>query len=151
MRRRLLKRLEQRILGALAQHVDLVQQVDLFPARHRCKNDVLAQLAYIIDAIVAGRVLLDEVHRTAFIEGETRGAFVARLPLVGPIAVRDLRQQPAESCFPSPTRPAEQVSVRKPAVRRDRVAQSAGNSLLPHDFGEALGAPLPVKDLAHYG
>jgi hypothetical protein len=62
-RRRLLERLQERIPRLGREHVRLVQDVDLVPARNRRVRDFLAEVADVVDGVVRGRVHLDHVER----------------------------------------------------------------------------------------
>ncbi len=147
MRRRLLQRLEQGVLGALGEHVDLVQEVDLVAPRHRVEDDVLTQLADVVDTVVAGGVLLDEVHGPAFEEGAAGVAFVAGLAFHGRGAVGGLSDKPPEAGLAGASRSGQEVGVSD-ASGGHGVAQSAGDKLLADDLSEGLGAPLTVQDLS---
>src|SRR3989304_1176362 len=81
VRRRLLQRLEEGVEGRLRQHVHLVDEVDLVVAGAGREGDLLAQAADLVDAAVARRVQLDEVHGAAGEEVEAGLALITRLAL----------------------------------------------------------------------
>ena len=78
VRRRLLERLEQRRLGRLGQHVHLVEDVHLVPAR-RSERRLLDEVAHGVDAVVARRVEFVDVVARAALDGDARLALTARL------------------------------------------------------------------------
>ena len=78
VRRRLLERLQQRRLGRLREHVDLVEDVHLVPPR-RAERRLLDQVADRVDAVVAGGVELVHVVAGAALDGQARLALAAGL------------------------------------------------------------------------
>ena len=59
---RLLKRLEQGVEGARGEHVHLVEEVHLAVEVAGGEGDLVAQLAHVVDAAIAGGVHLDQVE-----------------------------------------------------------------------------------------
>ena len=66
---RLFEGLQQSVERRLGEHVDLVDDVDLVPALVGRIAYLVAQVANVVDAAIAGRVDLDEVERAAFVYG----------------------------------------------------------------------------------
>ncbi len=67
--RGLLQRLEQSVLGARREHVNLVEQVHLRPARG-CESHTLQQLAHVVDLVVGGGVQFVQVERAVLLDGD---------------------------------------------------------------------------------
>ena len=80
--RRFFQRLQQRVRGARAQHVDLVDDVDLPSpgARNRHPSN---EVAHRVDAAVGGGVEFVDVEARPEADPFARGAVVARLPVLG--------------------------------------------------------------------
>ena len=130
MRRRLLQRLEQRVEGRVRQHVHFVDQVDLVLAGAGREGHLVAQAADLVDAAVAGRVQLDQVHRAAGrgrrrrTRTRCRARRRARLVQFSALASR----RPVRG-LAGAARPREQVGVRH-AAGRQRVRQRRRDVLL---------------------
>ena len=78
VRRRLLERLQQRRLGRLREHVDLVEDVHLVPAGG-AERRLLDQVTDGVDPVVGGGVELVHVVAGAALDGQARLALAARL------------------------------------------------------------------------
>ena len=78
VRRRLFQRLEQRVERRRREHVDFVDDVDLVARSAGPKLHVLAQLADLVDAVVAGAVDFQDVDVFAGGDGLADVALVAR-------------------------------------------------------------------------
>ena len=65
VRRRLFQRLEERIEGGARKHVHFVEDVDLVARRDRRIADRIVDRADVLDAVVRGRVHLDDVEMPA--------------------------------------------------------------------------------------
>ena len=107
-----------------------------FPDRRQ--DDVLAQLANIIDAVVARGILLDEVHRAALVERNAGLADIARLAIHRRLAVRGLCEETAECCLAGATRSAEEVCVGQ-IPRSKGVAESAGHECPGQRLRRSIG------------
>ena len=147
--RRLLQRLQERVERARREHVDLVEDVDLLPRPLRRHAHRVAQLADVLDPVVGRRVDLDDVERTALLEGRARVARPARLggrPLAQRrLAVDRLREDARRRRLADAARPAEQVRVGEP-VACDRIAERLGDVLLRDEVVEGLRPVLPGGD-----
>jgi hypothetical protein len=84
MGRRFLQRLEKSIEGLLGEHVDFVNDIHLRAPSGRSVEDVLSKRTDLINPAITGPVNLDDIHRPARLDFETRGAGRARLD-PGPI------------------------------------------------------------------
>ena len=89
---RLLERLQQRGLGRLRQHVDLVEDVHLVAAR-ACRASPCSMRSRMASTpLLDGGVELVDVVAGAGLHGEAGGALAARLAVDRPLAVQDLGQ-----------------------------------------------------------
>jgi len=148
MRRRLLERLEQRVEGRIAQHVHFVNDVDFVAAFTGPEAHLLAQLADVVYAVVAGRVDLDQVEHAPFVDGDAGGALVAGALLFGGGAVEGLGQDAGGAGLACATRSGEEIRMRD-AVLTQGVAQGLHDMLLPDHLVEGLAAPLAIQRLSH--
>ena len=144
--RRLLQRLEQCVEGLAREHVDFVDDVDLEAAPRRPHRHVLAQLPDLVDAAVARRVDLDDVH---VLPGGDRRAGVAGIARFRGRPGRTLQclgEDPRRARLAHAAGAGEQVGVADPA-RRDRAGQAAGHVLLADEVGEQLRPIAPGHHL----
>ena len=74
VRRRFLQRLEQRVERGRRKHVHFVDEIDFVVTLGRGVANVIAQLAHVLDAIVAGSVDLDHIET---ISGSDLAAVIA--------------------------------------------------------------------------
>ena len=116
--RRLLDQLEQGVEALRADHVGLVDDVDLEAAADRGEEGPLAQVAGVVDTTVAGRVDLDHVDRPgpAAREVDARAALTARVGDRGALAVQRPRQDPGAGGLAAAARAGEEVGVVDPVV-----------------------------------
>ena len=91
---RFLKRLQQRVEGALGHHVDLVDDVDLEPCRDRAVANTLDDLARIIDTCMRSGIDLQNIDMPGGRDGPARLADTAWLQRCFAIAVRADAIQP---------------------------------------------------------
>jgi hypothetical protein len=75
---RLFQGLEEGVRRCTGDLVRFVDDVNLGPKLRRCVSDTLPQIPDVVDAPVAGRVDLDDVGRSAGIDGQAVLACVAR-------------------------------------------------------------------------
>ena len=137
VRGRLLERLEQRVERRRGEHVHLVDDVDLeLPFARRVAN-VVAQLAHLLDAVVARAVDLEHVEAVALRDLLAAIADAARRNCGAVHAVERLGEDARGRCFPDPARPDEQVGVRE-AILLHRVAQRARDVRLADQVVERL-------------
>ena len=73
MRRRFFQRLEQRVEGALREHVHFVDDVDLVARLNGRIAHAVDDLAHVVDAGVGGGVHLDHVDVAGFQDGLAMG------------------------------------------------------------------------------
>ena len=117
VRRRLLERLEQRRLGRLRQHVDLVEDVHLVPTG-RAERRLLDQVAHGVDAVVGGRVEFVHVVAGAALDRQARLALAARFAVDDVLAVEHLGEDARRGGLAGAARTGEQVRLAlAPLVR----------------------------------
>ena len=139
VRRRLLDDLQQGVEALRRDHVGLVDDVDLEPAAGRAERRLLAQVAGVVHAAVAGRVDLDHVDGAgaAAGQGHARVADPARLGGRALLAVQAAGQDPGAGGLAAAARAGEQVGVVDP-VGAQRLHQRLGDVLLADHLGEGL-------------
>ena len=146
MGRRLLQGLEQRVLGAGGEHVDLVEQVHLGPAR-RCQIDPLEQAPHVVDLVVGGGIELLEVERAAVLDRLAGLADTAGLAVVAEVgAVQRLGQDPGRGGLAAAPRAVQQVGVAD-LVLAYGCLQGPNDMVLALDLGELLRPVAPVERL----
>jgi len=150
VRGRLLEGLEQRVERRRAQHVDLVDDVDLEAALDRGEADIVAQVAHLLDPVVRGAVDLQHVERAAL------GDLAADLGLgvevdLRPVGrVERLGDDAGGRGLAGAARADQEVGLGD-APHRDRVGQRPGDVLLADHLGERLGPILAGEDLVGHG
>ena len=144
--RRFLDELEQRVERRRRDHVRLVDDVDLEAVADRGEERPLAQVAGVVDAVVAGGVDLDDVDGARAV-GRELAARVAHAARVGRRALRAVQragQDARAGGLAAAARAAEQVGVVD-AAGRERRAQRLGDVVLADDLGEGGRAVLAVQ------
>ena len=136
---RLLQRFQQSIESRIGDLVGLVENVDLEAIARRAVARSLAQLADLVNAAIGGGVNLNHVHGISRADFGARFAYSAGLRhrLVRRPAVQRHGQNARHGGLADPAMPAEDVSVRRPALLQG-VLQGPGNMFLPDDLGEFL-------------
>ena len=141
---RLFQRLQERIEGRPAHHVRLVENVDLLAAAHGAQADLLAQFAYVVHAVVAGRVDFHHVRVVARTHRHAAFALAAGLdarPCASgeTVAVGGHGDQPGGGGLADAPWAAEQVGVAHPALLH-RGLQHVLDVFLTHHLIPANGA-----------
>ena len=135
MGRRLLDQLQQGVEGGVRELVRLVEDVDLVASLDRLEDDVLADLADVVDAPLGRSVHLDHVERCP------RGDRAAGVALVAGgrgralRAVERLGDDPGERGLTGSARAGEEVRLAD-EVALDRIAKRSHHRLLPDDLVE---------------
>ena len=111
MRRRLFQRLEERVEGALRQHVDFVDDPHLVARTHRRVGDLLLEVAHIVDRGVRSGIDLDHIHFTASLDPQATFALQARLNRGTALAVQRLGKDARRGRLARSARTTEQVRV----------------------------------------
>jgi hypothetical protein len=147
---RLLEGLQQGVEGRAGEHVHLVDDVDLAAGGLRQVADLVAEVANVLDAVVAGAVDLDHVDRAALGDRGALVAHVARVDRRAFDAHQALGEQARGGGLAEASPAAEEVRVMDPVVG-DRVGQGAGDVLLTDQVREALRAVLACEDDVGHG
>ena len=92
VRRRFLKRLEERIESADGQHMNFVDDVDFESRLQRRKSDLIRQTPHMVDAVVRGGIDFTDIHKGAVIRSEADFAFIARIAAFGVQTIDRLRK-----------------------------------------------------------
>ena len=148
--RRFLQRLEEGVGSGVGQHMGFVYDVDLTAALHRGEVHLVADVAYLVYAPVAGRVQFDDVHEAAVVDGLADGAGVAGVSVLEVEAVGGLGDDAGGGGLAAASRPAEQVGMGNPP-QPHRLAQGGGDVLLPGQLVEAGRTPLAIVNLRRHG
>ena len=151
--RRFLQCLEQGVESRGAEHVHLVDEVDLVGAASRSVGGVLAERADALDAVVAGTVDLHHIEATPFGDldaGIAGAAGVVGRPLTACLAIQRLGQDAGRGCFPDPAGTDKEISLRQP-LASDGILQRPGDVFLPDDLFKALGAVFAGEDAVAHG
>ncbi|SIJ09000.1 Uncharacterised protein [Mycobacteroides abscessus subsp. abscessus] len=150
VRRRLLDDLEQGVEALRGDHVRLVEDEHLVPVSGRRVDRALTQVASVVDAVVAGRVDLDDVERAGSAVGEVAAArALAAGHWGGPLlAVEAPREDPRRGGLAAAARPREQVGMVD-ATTLDGGLERLGHMLLTDDLVEGLWAVSSVQCGGH--
>ena len=144
--RRFLQRFQEGVVGRPRKLVHLIDDVHLESRRRGPKAHLLAQVADVIHAGVAGGVDLDQVDKARRTHLQAVRAAITGLRLDAFQAVDGLRQQPCHRCFAGATLARKQVGVAHPVVRQC-ILQNAHDVLLPDHFRKQLRSILVIKGL----
>ena len=145
MRRRLFQGFQQGVESRDAEHVDLIDDVDLVRTVRRHVLKIFAQFPNLVDAVVGctvdfidvrGRSRRDFAAGAAGVAGNRRGAL---------LAVHGLGQNPRHRGFARSPRPRKQDCMGDPAGT-DRIGQGTGDMFLLDDFIEGLRSVFSRKD-----
>ena len=144
MRRRLLDQLQEGVPGGIGQLVRLVEDVDLEAALDGLEDDVVADLADVVDPALAGGVHLDDVQRDAVGDRHAGVAGLVGRRRRALLAVERLGEDPREGRLPRPARPREEVRLPHLVVG-DRVPKRPHDRLLADDLVEVLRPVFAVE------
>ena len=120
-----------------SEHVHFVDDVDLEMPFARRVADVVAQLAHLLDAVVARAVDLEDVEAVPAGDLLAAIAHSAGRHRRAVDAVQRLRQDAGGRSFPDPARSDKKVGVRQ-AILLDRVLERARDMRLPDEIIERL-------------
>ena len=143
--RRLLEGLQERVEGALGQHVHLVEDEHLVARAHRREGGVFAQGAHVVDAVVGSGVDLDDVRVAAVEDRAAEVAFAARVGGRAVFAVQAPGQDAGRGGLADPAAAREQERVRD-ALLGQRHAQRLQDLVLPDHLLERLRPEPPCHD-----
>ena len=144
VRRGFFERLQEGVEGARGEHVHLVEEVDLPFEVAGGEGDLVAQLAHVVDAAVAGGVHLDEVEGGAAVDGLAGAAGVAGLTVGKVTAVDGLGEDAGGGGLAGAAGAGEEVRVGD-LVGGEGVAKGRDDVVLTDHLVKATWAPLAVE------
>ena len=142
----LFKRLEHRIEGMPAEHVNLVDHVDLVAPGHRRIDHLLEQLGHLFDTPVGGGIHLDIVGKPTLLDRDAGTALAAGPRADAGFAVECSRQDSRDRGLADPARTGKEIGVMQPAGV-ERMAECANHMLLPDERLEIARPPGSGKRL----
>ena len=134
---RLLERLQKRVERSGREHVHFIDQINFVTALGWRITNIVAQLAHIFDAVVAGAVDLDDVETVAGGNLAAVVAHAARRDSRFFHTIERLRENAGGRCFADAAGPDKKIRMRKP-VLRDRIFQRTRDMRLPDEVVERL-------------
>ena len=137
---RLLERFQQRVEGLVGKLMGFVDDVDFEAVARRPVAKVFDNRARVVDLAVGRAVDFDHVERASFANFDTGRAFPARFGSRPFFAVEAAGQDARGGSFADAADAGEEEGVRDTAALQC-LTERAGDVLLAHQFGEALGAP----------
>ena len=146
MRRRFLKRFQQRVEGLLGQHVDFIDDVNLVATAGGQVAQLFAQFSYLVDAAIGCTVDLDNIQVGTLNDFAAGLAGVAGLNGGALFAVERLGQQAGHGGLADAPGAREQVGVGH-AAELNRVFEGTGNVLLFNNVVKGLGPPFSRRNL----
>ena len=144
--RRFLEGLQQRVERRRREHVNLVDDVNFELRGGGRKLRGLAQVADLLDAVVARAVDFDHVQRPSFHDFLTARIVVGEVRLGPAGAVQALRKNARDGGLARAARTAKQIRVRD-AMSRDGIGERLRDVLLPHHVAETLRPVFSGNDL----
>ena len=148
MLRRLLQGFEQRIECRNGKHMDLIYDIDAVPKVSRRINHAVAQVADVVDTVVAGGIHFNDIRRAPRVDGKAGRAFPTGIPVFGMLAVRRLGDDFRAGGLSRAARPAEEIRMRNFPVL-NLAFQNGRDMLLAHNIVEHGRTPFAVKRLIH--
>ena len=146
VRGRLFQRLEQRVERRRREHVDFVNDVDFERRIGRRVFAGLAQLAHLLDAVVARAVNFQHVERPALGDFNATRVLVVEINFRAAGAVQAFGKDAGDGGLAGAARAAEQIGVRD-ALLLDGVGERLGDVFLADHVGETLRAVFSGYDL----
>ena len=150
VRGRLFDELEQGVEALLGHHVRLVEDEDLEAVARRREDRAFAQVARVVDTVVARRVDLDDVERPATAATELDAAVALPARGVGGAfgAVQAAREDTGRSRLAAAARTREEVGVPHPVTAQGG-HQRLGHLRLPDHLAKRLRAVSAVQGCRH--
>jgi hypothetical protein len=134
---------KQRVECGSGQHMYFVDDINAFFYVDRRKNGFLPQGPDVVDAVVGGRVQLQDVQDVAVIYPKTARAFVAGVAVLWLQAIDGFGQDFRARGLAGTARADEKVGVRQ-AARRHLRFERIGHMGLADDVVKCSGTPLSV-------
>ena len=147
---RLFKRLEHRIEGVPAEHVDLVDHVDLVATRDRRIDNLLEQLRHFLDAAIGGGIHFDIVGKPALLDRDAGAALPAGPRADAGFAVERPRQDARNRGLANAARAGKKISMVQPSGV-ERVAECANHMFLADERLEISRSPGSGERLMRLG
>ena len=137
--RRLFDDLEQRVEALRRDHVRLVEDEDLVSIAGRREDGTLAQVASVVDSVVACRVDLDHIHRASTVAAELDATRAHSARGVGRAldAIETAGQNSSGCGLAASAGTAEKIGVIDPVISQRR-AERIGHLGLADEFGKRL-------------
>ena len=134
---RLFNQLEQGIEPLRSDHVRLVEDEDLVAVAGRRKRRALAQLASIINTVVACGINLNDIHRAAAVSRQldTAGAHATRSIGGALYTVKATGKNSSGRCLAAATRTTKEIRVIH-AIRSQGCHEWVGHLRLPNHFSK---------------
>ena len=126
--------------------MDFVDNIDLIARLVGRIVDLLAKVADVVNAGVAGGINLNEINRATVVYCLAQGAGITRLTLAISKAVYRFGQDTTGAGLAGAAWTAEEIGVRYPTAAQG-IKQCLGDMLLTNYFGEGLRTPFAIKDL----
>ena len=147
---RLFKRLEHRIEGMPAEHVDLVDHVDLVATRDRRIDHLFEQLRHFLDAAIGGGIHFDIVGKPALLDRDAGATLPAGPRADARFAVERPRQDARNRGLADAARAGKQIGMVQP-TGIERVAECANHMLLADERLEISRSPGSGERLMRLG
>ena len=141
--RRLFQCFEQRVEGAVGEHMDFIHDVYALFENRRGVYDLLAKIANVFDLVVACRIDLQNVRGTAVVYASAGKTFVAGVAVLRVFAVDGLCKYFCRRGFAGAARTAKQICVRYTPLRT-LLFEHGGDMLLTAHFVEGARPPFAV-------
>ena len=122
-----------------------VDEVHLVATPRRRVLHVLQEFARVLDLGAGGRVDLDQVDESTFVDFTARRTPAARLRTDAVVAVERFGEQSGDRGLTDTSGAGEQKRVVD-STGVERVGDRADDVLLADEFAEGLGSPLAGKD-----
>ena len=124
-----------------AQHVNLVDHIDLEPTTGRRESGLLQELLNLAHATIRGRVNLDVIHKASSIDLLTAAAMTAGLRHHTGLAVKGLGENAGQGGLAHAPSAGEQIGMVQ-SFAGQRMLKGLDHMVLTHHGCELSGAPL---------
>ena len=146
--RRLLEDLQQRVEGALGEHMHLVDDVHALFRPGRGEHRLVPEDTHIVHAVVGGGVQLRHIQQLPPVKGAAVRAAVAGVAVDGVLAVHRLGQNTGAGGLSGAPGADEKVGVGEAAGAYLHL-QRLGNVFLTHHLVKIPGAVFSIQRLVH--
>ena len=146
VRRRFLKRLEERVERRVTEHVNLVDVIDLKAPRGWGIGDSLTELTDLFDPVVGRAVDLEDVESAALGDLDAERVIGVEVDARSARAVERLGKDPGRRGLTGAARADEEVGMRQP-ILGDGVLEGFSDVVLTEKFREGAGAVFSGEDL----